>query len=168
MLVFFVVTMFHFLSYVTVWSVCSMESISILRNDLFTSCSSLFCRATNFERYSNICPGLAFWLRDLLLALSCFNQLVVLFGVTGLFVFCCFFWLCAAVLLTFAGLQLEILLSGLLFLVLARWNVSPRCSLFAVFSCLASSKQNFLIFSWFLLYSPTVLQATYCIACNMN
>ena len=32
-----------------------------------------------------------------------------------------------------------------------------------IFFCLASSKQNFLIFSWFLLYSPTVLHATMCI-----
>ena len=36
-----------------------------------------------------------------------------------------------------------------------------------VFCCLASSKQNFLVLSWFLLYSPTVLRATMCMRSDL-
>ena len=134
-------------------------------NDLLAVCSSLFWRATSFDRCSNNCPGLTFGVRGLFLAPPCFNQLVVFFGVTGLFVFCCFLWFFTATFLTFAGLQLEVLLSALEFFVFDLWVGSPvGCDLFAALNCFASSKQNFLVFSWFLLYLPTVLQATMCIS----
>ena len=124
--------------------------------DLLALCSSLFWRVTSFDRCSNNCPGLTFGNRGLFLAPPCFNQLVVFFGVTGLFVFFCFLWFCLATFLTFAGLQLEVLLSAFAFFVFDSW---VGCDLFAALNCFASSKQKFLIFSWFLLYSPTVLQA---------
>ena len=67
-----------------------------------------------------------------------------------------FFWSFATVFdfdrrfFHFKGVQL-------VFIVVADWVGSDN------FICLASSKHNFSIFSWFLLYSPTVLHATMCI-----
>ena len=113
--------------------------------DLLVSYSSLFWRATNFERCSEISPGLTFGVRVGFFAPPCFSLLVVFFGVVGLFVFCCcFLWFCVATLLTLAGLQLVALFSDCVFLVLGRWCIgSPvGLTLFVAFNCFASCGES--------------------------
>ena len=55
--------------------------------DLLLAYSSLFWRAPSFELRSNISNGLTFGVRGCFFAPPCFKQLVVFFGVVGLFVF---------------------------------------------------------------------------------
>ena len=83
---------------------------------------------------------------------SLLNQLVAFLGMVFAFGTGCFlFWFLVATFLTLSGAQLD-------------FFFSVRGFFTAVLSCLVSSQQNFLVFSWFLLYSPTILLATVCIS----
>ena len=111
----------------------------------------LLWRAACFKPSLKSSPGDFLGSLFVCVKLPFFPQMVSLFGVVGALLADCWrFWFFVAVFLIFLGVHL----------MLSTFIGADRS---CIFFCLASSKQNLLIFSWFLLYSPTVLQATMCI-----
>ena len=130
-----------------------MLAVSIVRNDRLASNFMQLCSAACLAPCCNSSPGDFFGVLVLFREVCFYNQLVPFW--CYLRCYCCLSdWLLPFLIhdghtFTLSGVHLMFFLDD-----------DGMDSV--VFSCLASSKQNFLIFSWFLLYSPTVLHAIIC------
>ena len=131
-----------------VLSDCGIADVSIFRNDRLLSNLLLFWSADSLAPCSKTLLGDFVGVLVLFRDVSSLNQLVAFLGVDASFRVGCFlFCFLVATFLTLSGVQLVFFLT-----VLGLFS--------AAFYCLVSSKHNFLIFSCFFLYSPTILQAT--------
>ena len=128
-----------------------IAAVSFCRKDRLTSNSSLFCKAACVDACSKIFPGVFLGVRGIFRDSSSLNLLVVFLGL-ALFPR----WL-LSLLISHSHFP-ELVFSPVGFF-LFRWFFFA-----AIFCCLVSSKRNLLIFSWFLLYSPTFLHKTKCIS----